>query len=107
HRDNSVIASGTEARVIPAIKNTLVRLENNLPDDLMANLLLILTKCNKETVTDMSATSTQAFETMRQYRNKIKSEIAKMTQDIVNIEAAQYEKFKVDDNLDETDFIWT
>ncbi|RIB17860.1 hypothetical protein C2G38_2186224 [Gigaspora rosea] len=47
HRDNSVIASGTEARVIPAIKNTLVRLENNLPDDLMANLLLILTKCNK------------------------------------------------------------
>ncbi|RIB17851.1 hypothetical protein C2G38_2186207 [Gigaspora rosea] len=144
-----IIASGTEARVTPTIKNTLVRLGNNLPDDLMANLLLVLTKCTKggacfsidsftkeiakpkkvfymdnqafcsdpsiwkndederevvelnwdrsfraindllETVTDMSATSTQAFETMRQYRNKIKSEIAKVTQDIANIQQVQ------------------
>ncbi|KAF0332780.1 hypothetical protein F8M41_020934, partial [Gigaspora margarita] len=42
-----------------------------------------------ETVTDMSATSTQAFETIRQYRNKIKSEIAKVTQDITNIQQVQ------------------
>ncbi|CAG8613047.1 4175_t:CDS:2, partial [Gigaspora margarita] len=42
-----IIASGTEARVTPTIRNTLVRLGNNLPDELMANLLLILTKCNK------------------------------------------------------------
>ncbi|CAG8789804.1 10457_t:CDS:2, partial [Dentiscutata erythropus] len=37
----------------------------------------------------MSATSTQAFETMRQYRNKIKSEIVKVTQDIANIQQIQ------------------
>ncbi|CAG8855452.1 4850_t:CDS:1, partial [Gigaspora margarita] len=42
-----------------------------------------------ETVTDMSATSTQTFETIRQYRNKIKSEIAKVTQDITNIQQVQ------------------
>ena len=41
-----IIASGTEARVTPTIKNTLVRLSNNLPDEFTSNnLLLILTKC--------------------------------------------------------------
>jgi hypothetical protein len=43
-----IIANGTEARVTPSIKNTLVRLANNLPDELIdRNLLLILTKCTK------------------------------------------------------------
>ncbi|RHZ63161.1 hypothetical protein Glove_332g8 [Diversispora epigaea] len=43
-----IIANGTEARVTPSIKNTLVRLANNLPDELVdRNLLLILTKCAK------------------------------------------------------------
>ena len=43
-----IIANGTEARVTPSIKNTLVRLSNNLPDVLVDNnLLLILTKCAK------------------------------------------------------------
>jgi len=42
-----IIASGTEARVTPTIKNTLVRLANNLPDAIYDNLLLILTKCTK------------------------------------------------------------
>jgi hypothetical protein len=43
-----IIASGTEARVTPTIKNTLVRLANNLPDEVVYNnLLLILTKCTK------------------------------------------------------------
>ncbi|CAG8610675.1 21950_t:CDS:2, partial [Gigaspora rosea] len=129
--------------------NTLVRLSNNLPDDLLGNLLLILTKCTKssasfsegafsneiakskkifymdnqffctdpevwkddederfnvehhwtksintinrllETITDLSSTSTKAFENMRDYRNKIKSEIAKVTQDIANIQKVQ------------------
>jgi hypothetical protein len=43
-----IIASGTEARVTPTIKNTLARLANNLPDEVISNnLLLILTKCTK------------------------------------------------------------
>ncbi|CAB4382298.1 unnamed protein product [Rhizophagus irregularis] len=43
-----IIASGTEARVTPTIKNTLTRLANNLPDEIISNnLLLILTKCTK------------------------------------------------------------
>jgi hypothetical protein len=43
-----IIASGTEARVTPTIKNTLTRLANNLPDEVISNnLLLILTKCIK------------------------------------------------------------
>ncbi|CAG8800815.1 1883_t:CDS:2, partial [Racocetra persica] len=144
-----IIANGTEARVTPSIKNTLVRLSNNLPDDLLGNLLLILTKCTKssasfsecvfskeiakpkkifymdnqffctdpkickddeeerfnvehnwkksintinrllETITDLSATSTKAFENMKTYRNQIKSELAKVTQDIANIQQVQ------------------
>ncbi|RIB24000.1 hypothetical protein C2G38_2071145 [Gigaspora rosea] len=148
-----IVANGTEARVTSSIKNTLVRLSNNLPDDLLGNLLLILTKYTKssasfpegafakevakprkifymdnqffctdpevwkddederfniehhwkksintinillETITELSSTSTKAFENMRDYRNKIKSEIAKVTQDIANIQ-------KVQDNLE-------
>lgn len=43
-----IIANGTEARVTPSIKSTLVILANNLSDDLIdRNLLLILTKCTK------------------------------------------------------------
>jgi hypothetical protein len=43
-----IIANGTEARVTPSIKNTLVKLANNLPDEIIErNLLLILTKCAK------------------------------------------------------------
>src|SRR6266542_721045 len=44
-------------------------------------------------ITEMSSTSTQAFEKMRNYRDKIKSEITKVTQDIANIQ-------KVQDSLD-------
>ncbi|RIB24007.1 hypothetical protein C2G38_756468 [Gigaspora rosea] len=144
-----IVANGTEARVTPSIKNTLVRLSNNLPDDLLGNILLILTKCTKssasfsecafskeiakpkkifymdnqffctdpevwkddederfnvehhwklsintinrilETITDLSSTSTKAFENMREYRNKIKAEIDKVTQDITNIQKVQ------------------
>ncbi|GBC06346.1 hypothetical protein RclHR1_06780010 [Rhizophagus clarus] len=149
-----IIANGTEARVTPSIKNTLVRLANNLPDELIdRNLLLILTKCSKSSasfseeaftreiakpkkifymdnqafctdpqvwkndederpnvqfnwdksfktidnllmaITEMSSTSTQAFQNMKNYRDRIKSEIAKVTQDIANIQ-------KVQDSLD-------
>jgi hypothetical protein len=43
-----VIANGTEARITPSIRNTLVRLANNLPDELIdRNLLLVLTKCSR------------------------------------------------------------
>ncbi|CAB4490857.1 hypothetical protein RhiirA1_524305 [Rhizophagus irregularis] len=43
-----IIASGTEARVTPTIMNTIIRLRNNLPDEIVYNnLLLILTKCTK------------------------------------------------------------
>ncbi|CAG8553431.1 7482_t:CDS:2 [Acaulospora morrowiae] len=43
-----IIVNGTEARVTNSVKNTLVRLANNLPDVLVdKNLLLILTKCSK------------------------------------------------------------
>ncbi|CAG8602352.1 22880_t:CDS:2, partial [Gigaspora rosea] len=144
-----IVANGTEARVAPSIKNTFVRLSNNLLDDLLGKLLLILTKCTKssasfsegafskeiakpkkifymdnqffctdpevwkydederfivehhwaksintinrllETITELSPTSTKAFENMRDYRDKIKSEIAKVTQDIANIQKVQ------------------
>ncbi|CAB4389893.1 unnamed protein product [Rhizophagus irregularis] len=145
-----IIANGTEARVTPSIKNTLVRLANNLPDDLIdRNLLLILTKCTKSSasfsedaftkeiakpkkifymdnqafctnpqiwkndederpnvqfnwdksartidnllmsITELSSTSTQAFQNMKNYRDKIKSEITKVTQDIANIQQVQ------------------
>ncbi|CAG8535757.1 7569_t:CDS:2 [Ambispora leptoticha] len=40
-------------------------------------------------ITKLSATSTQAFENMRDFRNKIKSEIVKVTQDIANIQKVQ------------------
>ncbi|KAF0458281.1 hypothetical protein F8M41_001047 [Gigaspora margarita] len=140
-----IVANGTEVRFTPSVKNALVRLSNNLPDVLLGNPLLILTKCTKssasfsevafseeiakpkkifymdnqffctdpevwkddederlnvehhwkksintinillETITNLSSTSTKAFENMRDYRNKIKSEIAKVTQDIANI----------------------
>ena len=40
-----IIVNGTEARVTNSVKNTLVRLANNLPDVLVdKNLLLVLTK---------------------------------------------------------------
>ncbi len=43
-----IIANGTEARITPTIRNTLVRLANNIPDVLVQrNLLLVLTKCSK------------------------------------------------------------
>ncbi|CAG8444966.1 14445_t:CDS:2 [Acaulospora morrowiae] len=145
-----IIANGTEARVTPSIKNTLVLLANNLPDELVdRNLILVLTKCAKSSacfskdafakeianpkhifymdnqafctnpqvwkhdederhtvqfhwdksirtidnllvsITELSSTSTQAFEQMKSYRNKIKSEIAKVTQDISNIQQVQ------------------
>ncbi|CAG8730156.1 12016_t:CDS:2 [Rhizophagus irregularis] len=43
-----IIASGTEARVTPTIMNTIIRLRNSLPDEIVYNnLLLILTKCTK------------------------------------------------------------
>ncbi|PKC61493.1 hypothetical protein RhiirA1_524304 [Rhizophagus irregularis] len=43
-----IVASGTEARVTPTIMNTIIRLLNNLPDEIVYNnLLLILTKCTK------------------------------------------------------------
>ncbi|CAG8615817.1 6830_t:CDS:2, partial [Scutellospora calospora] len=144
-----IIANGTESRVTPSIKNTLVQLANNLPDDLLGNLLLVLTKCTKssasfsedafskeiakpkkifymdnqffctnpqvwkdddderitvefnwkksnntinkllETIADLSSTSTKAFENMKEFRNRIKSEIVKVTQDIANIQKVQ------------------
>ncbi|PKC50178.1 hypothetical protein RhiirA1_489064, partial [Rhizophagus irregularis] len=138
---------GTEARVTPTIKNTLTRLANNLPDEIVSNnLLLILTKCTKSSasfsedvfakeiakpkkifymdnqifcadpqiwlndedeystvkhqwdksfktfsnllkiITEMNATSTEAFTTMRELRNKIKSEIVTISQTTTNIQ---------------------
>jgi GTPase Era involved in 16S rRNA processing len=53
-----IIASGTEARMTSSIKNTLVRLANNIPDELINNLLLILTKCSKAS----ACFSANAFE---------------------------------------------
>jgi hypothetical protein len=41
------------------------------------------------TVTEMSSTSTKAFEDMRNFRDRIKSEIARVTQDIANIQQVQ------------------
>ncbi|PKC02375.1 hypothetical protein RhiirA5_504074 [Rhizophagus irregularis] len=145
-----IIASGTEARVTPTIKNTLTRLANNLPDEIVSNnLLLILTKCTKSSasfsedvfakeiakpkkifymdnqifcadpqiwlndedeystvkhqwdksfktfsnllkiITEMNATSTEAFTTMRELRNKIKSEIVTISQTTTNIQQVQ------------------
>ncbi|PKY49131.1 hypothetical protein RhiirA4_545082 [Rhizophagus irregularis] len=145
-----IIASGTEARVTPTIKNTLTRLANNLPDEIISNnLLLILTKCTKSSasfsedvfakeiakpkkifymdnqifcadpqiwlndddeystvkhqwdksfktfsnllkiITEMNATSTEAFTTMRELRNKIKSEIVTISQITTNIQQVQ------------------
>ncbi|CAG8669174.1 4190_t:CDS:2, partial [Dentiscutata erythropus] len=144
-----IIANGTEARITQSIKNTLILLSHNLPDELLGNLLLILTKCTKSsasfsvndfskeiarpkatfhmdnrffctdpevwnddndervdvehnwkrsinsidrllvTITELSSTSTKAFENMKDYRNRIKSEIAKVTQDIANIQQVQ------------------
>ena len=40
-------------------------------------------------VTELSSTSTQAFENMKNFRDKIKSEITKVTQDIANIQRVQ------------------
>ncbi|GBB99715.1 hypothetical protein RclHR1_03600011 [Rhizophagus clarus] len=145
-----IIASGTEARVTPTIKNTLTRLANNLPDEIISNnLLLILTKCTKASasfsedafakeiarpkqifymdnqvfcadpqiwlndedeystvkhqwdksyktfdnlvkiITEMSATSTKAFTTMKELRDKIKSEIVTISQTTTNIQKIQ------------------
>ncbi|CAG8671244.1 10121_t:CDS:2, partial [Racocetra fulgida] len=96
-----VIANGTEARVTPSIRNTLVRLANNLPDNLMGDNEArseitqhwnkSITTINKllETVTELAVVSTKAFELMRDLRNRIKSEIAKVTQDIANIQQVQ------------------
>ena len=42
-----------------------------------------------KTVTELSSTSTQAFENMKNFRDKIKSEIARVTQDIANIQQLQ------------------
>ncbi|CAG8831377.1 26991_t:CDS:2, partial [Gigaspora margarita] len=144
-----IVANGTKARVTPSIKNTLIRLSNNFRDDLLGNLLFILTKCTKssasftegafskeiakpkkifymenqffctdpevwkddederfnvehhwkksintinrllETITELSPTSTKAFENMIDYKNKIKSEFAKVTQDITKIQKVQ------------------
>ncbi|CAG8521432.1 4312_t:CDS:2, partial [Dentiscutata heterogama] len=41
------------------------------------------------TITELSSTSTKAIENMKNYRNRIKYEIAKMTQDIANIQQVQ------------------
>ncbi|CAG8691783.1 6928_t:CDS:2, partial [Dentiscutata heterogama] len=97
-----IIANGNEARVTPTIKNTLVRLSNNLPDDLLEDdkderfnvehhweMSLNTIDRLLEAITELSFTSTKAFENMRDYRNKIKSEIAKVTQDITNIQRVQ------------------
>jgi predicted nucleotidyltransferase len=40
-------------------------------------------------ITELSSTSTQAFQKMKNYRDKIKSEITKVTQDIANIQRVQ------------------
>lgn len=40
-------------------------------------------------ITELSSTSTQAFQNMKNYRDKIKSEITKVTQDIANIQLVQ------------------
>jgi hypothetical protein len=40
-------------------------------------------------ITEMSATSTQAFTKMKDLRNKIKSEIVKISQNITNIQQVQ------------------
>ncbi|CAB5192118.1 unnamed protein product [Rhizophagus irregularis] len=145
-----IIASGTEARVTPTIMNTIIRLRNSLPDEIVYNnLLLILTKCTKSSacfsedtfakeiaipkqifymdnqvfctdpqiwlndedeysivehqwnksfktfdnllkmITEMNATSTKAFTTMRDLRNKIKMEIATISQTTTNIQQIQ------------------
>ncbi|GBC49656.2 uncharacterized protein OCT59_000121 [Rhizophagus irregularis] len=145
-----IIASGTEARVTPTIMNTIIRLRNSLPDEIVYNnLLLILTKCTKSSacfsedafaneiakpkqifymdnqvfctdpqiwlndedeysivqhqwnksfktfdnllkmITEMNATSTKAFTEMRDLRNKIKSEIATISQTTTNIQQIQ------------------
>ncbi|CAG8466502.1 14547_t:CDS:2, partial [Gigaspora rosea] len=44
-----IIANGNEARITQSIKNTLILLSHNhnLPDELLGNLLLILSKCTK------------------------------------------------------------
>ncbi|CAG8659117.1 14006_t:CDS:2, partial [Racocetra persica] len=47
----AIVANGTEARFTSAMKNTLEQLANNLPDKLLDNLLLILTKCEEHTAT--------------------------------------------------------
>ena len=41
------------------------------------------------TITELSSTSTKAFEDMKNYRDRIKSEIARVTQDIANIQQVQ------------------
>ncbi|CAG8657985.1 5283_t:CDS:2 [Cetraspora pellucida] len=44
----AIVANGTETRFTSAMKNALTQLSNNLPDTLINdNLLLILTKCRK------------------------------------------------------------
>jgi hypothetical protein len=40
-------------------------------------------------ITELSSTSTQSFEDMKNYRDRIKSEIARVTQDITNIQQIQ------------------
>jgi hypothetical protein len=42
-----------------------------------------------KTITEMNSTSTSAFTTMRDLRNKIKSEIAQISQNITNIQQVQ------------------
>ncbi|CAG8587008.1 2974_t:CDS:2 [Paraglomus occultum] len=43
-----VVVNGIEARMTNSVKNTLIRLANNLPDVMIdKNLLLVLTKCSK------------------------------------------------------------
>ena len=54
---------------------------NKTIDNLLAEIL------------QLSSTSTQAFKEMKEFRDKIKSELAKVTQDIANIQ-------KVQDSLD-------
>ncbi|CAG8432703.1 5685_t:CDS:10 [Diversispora eburnea] len=118
-----IIANGTEARVTPSIKNTLVRLANNLPDAIINNLFIFFYMNNQafctdpqiwknnfeecitvqyhwdksikkidillKAITEMFTTSTQTFVKMKEYRDKIKSEIMKVTQDIINIQKVQ------------------
>ncbi|CAG8665865.1 9491_t:CDS:2 [Gigaspora margarita] len=46
-----IIANGTEARVTSSMKNIFNRLANSIPDDLIKNLILVLTKCAKSSAT--------------------------------------------------------